>query len=144
MGRVRFVPVVCKTLVPNGGMDTSPMDEPTPNPKVTNRRISRILFDQRCIPEIAGLLGVEAGLAPFQLPDGEVHQLMLQRTDAPPTVMLTLWPTIKRVDAISASATIVFTDVRWVDLIEGVEVLFRRGTREMLIITVAGKVIVRA
>jgi hypothetical protein len=31
-----------------------------------------------------------------------------------------------------------------VDLVEGVEVLFRRGGGEYLIVTVAGKVIVRA
>jgi len=45
---------------------------------------------------------------------------------------------------ISASAAIVFTDVRTVDLVDGVEVQFRRSNREMLIVARIGKVIVRA
>jgi len=40
--------------------------------------------------------------------------------------------------------TVVFTDVATVDLVEGVEVQFRRGNRDYLIITRAGKIIVRA
>jgi hypothetical protein len=108
------------------------------------RSIITLPFDQRSVPEIASLLGAVAERAPFQLPGGEVHQLTLQRAEAPPTVLLTLWPTIRRVDAISQSATVVFTNVTSVDLVEGVEVLFRRGSREYLIVTTAGKVIVRA
>ncbi|MCC6674370.1 MAG: hypothetical protein IT339_04175, partial [Thermomicrobiales bacterium] len=49
-----------------------------------------------------------------------------------------------RVDAISPSAAVVFTDVRTVDLVDGVEVQFRRSNREMLIVARIGKVIVRA
>jgi hypothetical protein len=101
-------------------------------------------FDQRSVAEVALLLGVTATLAPFQLPGGEVHQLTLQRDEEPPTGLLTLWPTIRRVDVISPSATVVFTKVATVDLVEGVEVLFRRNSREYLIIILAGKVIVRA
>jgi hypothetical protein len=70
--------------------------------------------------------------------------MTIPRSERPPAVLLTLWPTIKRVDVISASATVVFTKVATVDLVEGVEVLFRRNSREYLIVTVAGKVIVRA
>lgn len=108
------------------------------------RSILTLPFDQRSVSQIAQLLGATASLAPFQLPGGEVHQLTLQRSEAPPRVLMTLWPTIRRVDAISQSATIVFTNVTSVDLVEGVEVLFRRSSREYLIVTVAGKVIVRA
>ena len=59
-------------------------------------------------------------------------------------MLLTLWPTIRRIDAISQSATVVFTNVTLVELVEGVEVLFRRGSGEYLIVTIGGKVIVRA
>jgi hypothetical protein len=120
------------------------MQDHEPDRELPYRRIIKLPFDQRAVPEIAALLGVAAGRAPFQLAGGEVHQLTLHRPDAPPTVMLTLWPTIRRVDAIGQSATVVFTNVAMVELVEGVEVLFRRNSREHLIVTVAGKVIVRA
>jgi hypothetical protein len=108
------------------------------------RTITKLPFDQRAIPEIAALLGATPTLAPFQLPGGEVHQLTVQRDEDPPTVLLTLWPTIRRIDAISQSATVVFSNVALVELVEGVEVLFRRGSGEYLIVTIGGKVIVRA
>ena len=131
-------------MVPALGGDTCAMDEHDPAVEYPQRTIAKVPFDQRAIPEIAALLGVSTALAPFQLPGGEVHQLTVHRPDSPPTVMLTLWPTIRRVDAISQSATVVFTNVTTVDLVDGVEVLFRRNSEEYLIVTVAGKVIVRA
>jgi hypothetical protein len=119
------------------------MDDHGMPPPTRQRSIIKLPFDQRSISEIAALLGAPASLAPFQLPGGEVHQLTMQRGDAP-HLILTLWPTIKRVDVISTSATVVFTNVTTVDLVEGAEALFRRASGEYLIITVAGKVIVRA
>jgi hypothetical protein len=116
-------------------------DRPPDHP---NRRITKLAFDQRAVPEIGALLGVESSLAPFNLPGADVHQMTIQRPDAPPTVLLTLWPSLKRVDAVSQSATVVFTNVSSVELVEGVEVIFRRMTGEYLIVTVAGKVIVRS
>jgi hypothetical protein len=120
------------------------MDDQDPLSKYPQRSIIKLPFDQRSVAEVALLLGAPATLAPFQLPGGEVHQLTLQHSPERPALLLTLWPTIKRVDVVSSSATVVFTKVATVDLVEGVEVLFRRITREYLIITVAGKVIVRA
>ena len=120
------------------------MDEQDARSATPPRSIIKLPFDQRSVAEIAALLQVPATLAPFQLPGGEVHQLTMQHGDKPPLLLLTLWPTIKRVDVISATATVVYTKVATVDLVEGVEVLFRRSTSEYLIITVAGKVIVRA
>ena len=120
------------------------MDERDRTTAPRQRTISKLPFDQRAVGEIAALLGATPTLAPFQLPGGEVHQLTVQRETAPPSVMLTLWPTIRRVDAISQSSTVVFTNVAGVELVEGVEVLFRRGSGEYLIVTVGGKVIVRA
>jgi hypothetical protein len=108
------------------------------------RTIVKLPFDQRAVPEIARFFGVGSALAPFQLPGGVVHQLTIQRPEAPPTVLLTLWPSIRRIDAISQSATVVFTQVGTVELVEGVEALFRRSSGEYLIVTLAGKVIVRS
>jgi hypothetical protein len=120
------------------------MTDQDPLAPIVKRSIVKLAFDQRAVPEIARFFGVDASLAPFQLPGGDVHQLTIQRPEAPPTVLLTLWPTIRRIDAISQSATVVVTQVASVELVEGVEALFRRGSGEYLIVTLAGKVIVRS
>ena len=108
------------------------------------RAITKIAYDVRAVAEIAAVLDSSSRAAPFQLPGGEVFQITVPAELKPPTVMVTLWPTIHRVDAIRPAATVVFTDVAGVELVEGVEVLFRRRTGEYLIVTRAGKVIVRS
>ena len=114
------------------------------SPTPIRRRIQRLPFDEHCVPHVADLLGGASKLAEFQLPGASVYQVMVPGADGAPVVMLTLWPSIRRVDAISPTATVVFTDVLTVDLVEGVEVQFRRGNRDYLIIPRGGKVIVRA
>jgi hypothetical protein len=115
---------------------------PTANPP--KRRIVTLPFDQRAIPAIAELLGGEARLADFRLPDAAVHQILAPGKDGRPATMLTLWPSLRRVDAIAPGITVVFTAIETVDLVEGVEALFRRSNRDYLIVAVGGKVIVRA
>lgn len=107
-------------------------------------RILHLDYDRGATEAIARLLGAELGLADFRLPSAAVYQLTVPGTDDRPAVLLTLWPSIKRVDAISPAATIVFTQVETVALVPEVEVQFRRSTREYLIVTRGGKVIVRA
>jgi hypothetical protein len=106
--------------------------------------IRHLPFDHDSPAHVAEAIGGEAGLAPFRLPSGAVHQITVPAKDGKPAVMLTLWPTIRRVDAISATATIVFTDVQTVDIVGSIEVQFRRSNRDYLIVARGGKVIVRA
>ena len=108
--------------------------------------IRTIPFDKEAIDQIAECLGVAATVAPFRLPSSTVWQLTVAATGAPerPVVMMTLWPGIHRVDVIAGPSTSVFTDVRTVDLVPGVEVQFRRGNGDLLIVAAVGKVIVRA
>jgi len=92
---------------------------------------------------------VAATVAPFRLPSSTVWQLTVSgehNLDRPnrPVVLITLWPGIHRVDVIAGPATTVFTDVQTVDLVPGVEIQFRRGNRDLLIVAAVGKVIVRA
>ena len=108
------------------------------------RRIQHLPYDEHAVAPVADLLGGVARLADFRLPGAAVHQVTLSDENGAALVMLTLWPSIRRVDAIGPAATIVFTDVATVDLVEGVEVQFRRSNRDYLIITRAGKIIVRA
>ncbi len=107
-------------------------------------RIRRLPYDAQSIDLIAETLGVAAGLAPFQLPGAAVYQLLVPGANDRPAAMLTLWPSLRRVDAVGGSATVVFTDVATVDLVPDVEVQFRRGTGEYLIVARGGKVIVRS
>jgi hypothetical protein len=107
-------------------------------------RIRQVAFDQAAVELVAETLGVPVSTAPFRLPSGAVYQLLVPSKEERPAVMLTLWPSIRRVDAIATAATVVFTDVTTVDLVANVEVQFRRGSREYLIVARGGKIIVRA
>ncbi len=118
---------------------TTPIDS-TPKPS----RIRRYPFDGEVVELVAESLGSAATLAPFQLPGGTVYQLTVENAHGKPATMLTLWPSIRRVDAISPSSAVVFTDVRTVDIVGDVEVQFRRLKQELLIVARGGKVIVRA
>lgn len=120
------------------------MTQPPDEAAIVRRRIQHLRYDAACVPLVAELLGGIAALADFRLPGAAVHQVTIPGANGTALVMLTLWPSIRRVDAIGPAVTVVFTDVATVDLVEGVEVQFRRGNRDYLIITRAGKIIVRA
>jgi hypothetical protein len=107
-------------------------------------RIRQIPFNRDAIDLIADTLRVEPGLASFRLPNAAVYQLVVPGQDDRPAAMVTLWPSIRRVDAIGNQVTAVFTDIVYVELVDEVEVIFRRRTGEMLIVAVGGKIIVRA
>jgi hypothetical protein len=107
-------------------------------------RIRRLPFDREAIELIAETLGAPLRLADFQLPGASVYQLTVPGANERPAALVTLWPSLQRVDAIGGQATIVFTKVATVDLVPDVEVQFRRGTGEYLIVARGGKVIVRA
>lgn len=89
------------------------------------------------------LLG-ELSLASFRLPDADVWQIELPALSTGAAVTITLWPSIRRVDVSSQGLTIVFTEVAGVELVERVEVLFRRENGDYLVVAIGGKVIVRA
>jgi hypothetical protein len=116
----------------------------TQNLPTRSSKIRQIPFDAQCVELVAETLGVEVQTAPFRLPSGAVYQILVPDKDGKPATMLTIWPSIRRVDAISASSTVVFTDVTTVDLVEEIEVQFRRSNRDYLIVARGGKVIVRA
>ena len=118
-------------------------DSEIEHPTAPPGRVLRLPFDDRSATEIAHVLGSRLGRAPFQLPGGTVYQLTVAGAGTA-TSLVTLWPSIRRVDVIGPGSTVVCTHITTVDLIEGAEVLFRRSSGEYLIITVAGKVIVRA
>ena len=107
-------------------------------------RVRRHAFDEEAIDLIAETLAVPVQRAPFQLPGGAVYQLLVPGAGERPAALVTLWPSLRRVDAVAGPATVVFTAVATVDLVSTVEVQFRRDSREYLIIARGGRVIVRA
>ncbi len=120
---------------------------PDPNSRTTGSarsRIRQIPYNAEAVDLIADALDVPVGLADFRLPGAAVYQLIVPGTDGRASAMLTLWPSIRRVDAIGGGATIVFTDVAAVDLVADIEVQFRRSNRDYLIVARGGRLIVRA
>lgn len=117
------------------------MDDQAPTPR---NPITHLPFDDRSVEPIAIALGAPVSRASFQLPGSTVYQLTVENALGLPATLLTLWPGIHRIDAISPSSTVVFTNVQTVDLVGTVEVQFRRTNQEMLIVARGGKVIVRA
>ncbi len=119
-------------------------DEPLEPARSRSPRIERLAYDAASIERIAEVLAVAVERAPFRLPSATVWQLTVPGTDGRPVALLTLWPSIRRVDVIAGSATVVFTAIEAIELVPEVEVQFRRRGREYLIVARGGKVIVRA
>ena len=122
---------------------TTPEESPE-HERSRSPRIERLAYDAAAIERIAAVLAVTVERAPFRLPSATVWQLTVPGTAGRPVALLTLWPSIGRVDVIAGSTTIVFTGIEAVDLVPEVEVQFRRRAREYLIVARGGKVIVRA
>ncbi len=92
---------------------------------------------------VAETLAAEQGLADFRLPSSRVWEVTVPGDQDRPTAMITMWPGIRRVDAVNGAATVVFSDVQTIDIVPGVEVQFRRGNRDCLIVARSRKIIVR-
>ncbi|MDQ2653415.1 MAG: hypothetical protein M3Z20_10280, partial [Chloroflexota bacterium] len=92
----------------------------------------------------AEAIGARLELAPFQLPGRKVFQFLVEGAEGRPAAMITLWPSIRRVDAIGAGAAVVFTHVASVQMVEDAELLFRRESGEYLVVAKGGKIVVRA
>lgn len=109
-----------------------------------NPAIERLDYTEAAIARIAALLDIPVERAPFRLPSATVWQLTVPGDQGRPAAFLTLWPSIRRTDVIAGPATVVFTDVRTVDLVPGGGAQFRRGDGAGLIVARGGKIIVRA
>jgi hypothetical protein len=111
---------------------------------VRNTLLRIVPVQAETVDLIAEALGVELTLAPFQLPGARVYQLLIKGTAGRPSAMVTLWPSLRRIDAIGNGAAVVFTRVQNAQLVDGVEVLFRREGGEYLVVAVGGRIIVRS
>ena len=107
-------------------------------------RLRIVDFRDEMIDVIAAAIDARPGLAPFQLPGATVYQFTVEGEAGRPAALVTLWPSLRRVDAIGGGAAVVFTRIASVQLVDGVEVLFRRETGEYLVVARGGKIIVRS
>jgi hypothetical protein len=106
-------------------------------------RLHIVPFRDEVVEIIASTIGAEINLAPFQLPGASVHQMMVEGAQEKPSALVTLWPSLRRVDAIGSGVAIVFTRIATVQLVDGVEVLFRRESGEYLVVARGGRIVVR-
>ncbi len=121
--------------------DWKPTDT-TGHPKAATVRT--LAFAEEARETIAETLGGSCELADFRLPASRVWRVTVPGGDDRPAALVTLWPGVGRVDAVNGMATVVFSGVQTVDIVPGVEVQFRRSSRECLIVARGGKIIVRA
>lgn len=118
--------------------------ESDPSAPDARSRVRVLPFREDMVSEIARAIGASVELAPFQLPGAKVFQVVVDGAAGRPTAMLTLWPSLRRADAISAGAAVVFTQIVSVQVVDDVEVLFRRETGEYLVVAIGGRIIVRS
>jgi hypothetical protein len=107
-------------------------------------RVRTVAFNDAMVDTIAEAIDARPSLAPFQLPGAAVYQFTLDGSEGRPSAMVTLWPSLRRVDAIGSGTAVVFTRIASVQLVDGAEVLFRRETGEYLVIAKGGRIIVRS
>ena len=124
------------------------MDEPNANEGSgegsASSRVRMLPFREDFAETYAEAIGARLELAPFQLPGRKVFQFLVEGAEGRPAAMITLWPSIRRVDAIGAGAAVVFTRIASVQVVEDAELLFRRESGEYLVVAKGGKIVVRA
>ena len=87
-------------------------------------------FRDAAVAEIAALLGVTARVEPYRVRDAAVYRLMVPNASLGVEVAVILWPSIGRVDVRLGDCSMVYKGVTEVELIPGVEVIFRRSREE--------------
>lgn len=112
-------------------------------------------FDEATVDAIAGLLGAEARRASFDVPklppgrEGQpptekaepVYQMTVPSQELGQPLLLTLWPSLGRVDVRVGKSYWALRGITSVELYPGVEVLFRReDPPAFLFVSVKGRV----
>lgn len=114
------------------------------NEPARHSKVRVVPFNAETVSVIAETIEATLELAPFQLPGAGVYQMLVEGSEGRPAALVTLWPSLRRVDAIGSGVAAVFTRVVSVQLVEGAEVLFRRESGEYLVVARGGRIIVRS
>ena len=97
-------------------------------------------FTEDGVPQIAALLGVPAVAEPYTVRGAPVFRLDVPNRVLGVTVSVLLWPALARVDVRIGDCSLVYKGVASVELLPGVEVIFRRAAGDgYLFISVGGR-----
>jgi hypothetical protein len=113
-----------------------------------------VIFDEPAVRAIADLLGSEIQKAPFEVPkldrghegqpateQGPVFQVSIRSQELGDPLLITLWPSLSRVDVRLGQSSWTLRGITSVELYPGVEVLFRRDDPSaFLFVSVKGRV----
>jgi hypothetical protein len=117
-----------------------------------------VILDEPAVRAIADLLGSEVHTAPFEVPklgrghegqpateSGPVFQVSIRGQEMGEPLLLTLWPSLSRVDVRLGQSYWALRGITSVELYPGVEVLFRRDDPSaFLFVSVKGRVVLVA
>ncbi len=99
------------------------------------------LSDPHAVDQIAALLGASAEIAPFSVHGEPVHQIAMFSEEHQEGLLITLWPSERRVDVRLGKSYWVLKDISQVELYPGVEALFRREQpTALLFVSTKGRV----
>ncbi len=99
------------------------------------------IADPQAIEQIAALLGAQAEDAPFAVRGEPVHRITMFSEEHQEELLITLWPSERRVDVRLGKSYWVLKDISQVELYPGVEALFRREQpTALLFVSVKGRV----
>ncbi len=97
-------------------------------------------YDHSCLDPLAALYGASPAPTPFQVRGAPCWDWVLTGTESGLPVRLRLWLPLRRVDAMQGTSTWVLKDVDRVEIIPGVEAIFRRlEPAAFLFVTVRGR-----
>jgi hypothetical protein len=113
-----------------------------------------VILDEPAVRGIADLLGSEVHKAPFEVPklgrghegqpateSGPVFQMSVRSQELGEPLLLTLWPSLSRVDVRLGQSYWALRGITSVELYPGVEALFRRDDPSaFLFVSVKGRV----
>lgn len=97
-------------------------------------------FTDAAVLPISALLGVVAAAEPYTVRGTPVYRLDVPNVALGINVTVLLWPSLARVDVRIGDCRIVYRGVAMVELLPGVEVIFRRASGEgYLFVSVGGR-----
>ena len=97
-------------------------------------------FDAAAVPRIAALLGVPARPEPYTVRGAPVFRLDVPNATLGRDVTVLLWPALARVDVRIGDCSIVYKGAATVELLPGIEVIFRRaGEGGYLFVSTSGR-----
>jgi hypothetical protein len=98
-------------------------------------------YDEAVIPQVAELLGASVSERPLAVQGGRVFELRLRNRALGLEVLLTLWPSLRRVDARVGDVLAIIKGISRVTLEPGVEAVFwKEPGPGYLLVTITGKV----